>query len=109
MPTEEFNESNFPEYLSPNIWPEQATLPGFKTSLEDLCRLIIDTAVLVARACDRFAEKEIQGYPKAYLEQVVSTSTTTKARLLHYFPDEAEGPAPTANGKPTRTTGAHAS
>jgi isopenicillin N synthase-like dioxygenase len=52
----------------------------------DLCRLIIDTAVLVARACDRFAEKEIPGYPKGYLEHVVSTSNTTKARLLHYYP-----------------------
>ena len=82
-PTEEFNADNFPEYLSPNIWPDTTTLPGFKNSLEDLCRLIIDVGVLVARACDRFAESEIPGYPKAYLEQVVSTSTTTKARLLH--------------------------
>ena len=54
-------------------------------------------AVLVARACDRFAEKEIAGYPSGYLERVVSTSTTTKARLLHYFPDDASNePAPVA-------------
>jgi hypothetical protein len=51
-----------------------------------LCRLIIDTAVLVARACDRYAEKEIPEYNSGYLEHVVKTSTTTKARLLHYFP-----------------------
>ncbi|KAL0935313.1 uncharacterized protein CTRU02_209904 [Colletotrichum truncatum] len=85
-PTAEFNEDNFPEYLSPNVWPAQDVLPGFKPSLESLCRVIIDTAVLVARACDRFAETEIQGYPKGYLEHVVSTSNTTKARLLHYYP-----------------------
>ncbi|KAK2743219.1 hypothetical protein CKAH01_06929 [Colletotrichum kahawae] len=85
-PTAEFNEDNFPEYLSPNVWPSQDVLPGFKPSLESLCKVIIDTAVLVARACDRFAETEIQGYPKGYLEHVVSTSTTTKARLLHYYP-----------------------
>ncbi|KAL2128667.1 hypothetical protein VTI74DRAFT_8856 [Chaetomium olivicolor] len=90
-PTEEFNADNFPEYLSPNIWPDEATLPGFKDTFEALCRLIIDTAVLVARACDRFAEKEIAGYPKGYLEKVVSTSTTTKARLLHYFPEDPSG------------------
>ncbi len=54
-------------------------------------------AVLVARACDRFAEKEIAGYPNGYLERVVSTSTTTKARLLHYFPDDPTNePAPVA-------------
>lgn len=93
-PTEEFNEENFPEYLSPNIWPDEGTLPGFKTTLEQLCRLIIDVAVLVARACDRYAEQEIPAYPKAYLEHMVGTSTTTKARLLHYFPEEPKGQAP---------------
>lgn len=61
-------------------------LPGFKETFEDLCRIIIDTAVLVAQACDRYAEKEIPDYQKGYLEHVVKTSTTTKARLLHYFP-----------------------
>jgi isopenicillin N synthase-like dioxygenase len=85
-PTEEFSAENFPEYLSPNMWPDETTLPGFKPNLETLCRVIIDTAVLVARACDKFAEQEIQGYPKGYLEHVVSTSSTTKARLLHYYP-----------------------
>lgn len=104
-PTDEFNADNFPEYLSPNIWPGEATLPGFKQTLEDLCRLIIDVAVLVARACDRFAQQEIPDYPPGYLEHVVSTSTTTKARLLHYFPDEPStttpvelGASETANG-----------
>lgn len=88
QPTEQFNDDNFPEYLSPNIWPTDETLPGFKTTFERLCRLIIDVAALVACACDKFAEKEISGYPNGYLEQVVRTSTTTKARLLHYFPEE---------------------
>jgi hypothetical protein len=55
-----------------------------------LCRLIIDVAVLVARACDRFAQEDIPGYPAGYLEHVVSTSNTTKARLLHYYPQESE-------------------
>ncbi|PFH57433.1 hypothetical protein XA68_15093 [Ophiocordyceps unilateralis] len=52
--------------------------------------LIIDVAVLVARACDRYAERDIYGYPRGYLEHVVRTSNTTKARLLHYFPREAD-------------------
>lgn len=86
-PTGEYNEGNFPEYLSPNIWPDEAVLPGMQASVEDLCRLIIDVAVLVAGACDKFAEKEIPGYPAAYLQRMVSSSMTTKARLLHYFPE----------------------
>ncbi|RDW73056.1 clavaminate synthase-like protein [Coleophoma cylindrospora] len=86
-PTAEFNEENFPEYLSANLWPK-AGMPGFKDTFEDLCRVIIDTGVLVAKACDRYAEQEIPGYQKGYLEHVVKTSTTTKARLLHYFPSD---------------------
>ncbi|KAK6227553.1 hypothetical protein QIS74_01108 [Colletotrichum tabaci] len=89
-PTAEFSPENFPEYLSPNIWPAPAVLPGFKSSLEDLCRLLIDAAVLVARACDRYAESEIEGYASGYVEHVVSTSNTTKARLLHYYPQSQE-------------------
>ncbi|KAM3440582.1 hypothetical protein MY4824_002030 [Beauveria thailandica] len=89
-PTAAFSEETFPEYLSPNQWPADNVLPGFKPAVTDLCRLIIDVAVLVARACDRFAEKEIHGYPRGYLEHVVSTSNTTKARLLHYYPQGKE-------------------
>lgn len=86
-PTGKHNEDNFPEYLSPNMWPDEAVLPGMQSSVENLCRLIIDVAVLVAGACDKFAEKEISGYPAAYLQRMVSSSMTTKARLLHYFPE----------------------
>lgn len=48
--------------------------------------MIIDTAALVARACDRFAEANIEDYQAGYLRHVVESSLTTKARLLHYFP-----------------------
>jgi isopenicillin N synthase-like dioxygenase len=86
IPTAELSPETFPEYLSPNIWPPNEVLPGFREIFEELCRLIIDTAVLVARACDSYAEKEIAGYTPGYLQHVVESSTTTKARLLHYFP-----------------------
>lgn len=86
-PTGEYTEDSFPEYLSPNIWPEDAVMPGMKDAVESLCRLIIDVAVLVAGACDNFAEQEIPDYPPAYLQRMVSSSMTTKARLLHYFPE----------------------
>lgn len=89
MPTEQYNEENFPEYLSPNLWPDEAVLPGMRSSVEALCRLIIDVAVLVARVCDQFAEQEISDYPVAYLQRMVAGSMTTKARLLHYYPEPA--------------------
>lgn len=84
--TPDFSSENFPEYLSPNIWPSEAVLPGFRKTFENLCRLIIDTGVVVARACDQYAQKQIDGYTPGYLEHVVRTSNTTKARLLHYYP-----------------------
>lgn len=83
-PAEDFPD--FPQYTAPNIWPSSTRLPSFRSSLEELCTLIIDTAALVARACDRYAQSNIDGYKQGYLEHVVKTSLTTKARLLHYFP-----------------------
>ncbi|MCJ1350201.1 MAG: hypothetical protein MMC33_000182 [Icmadophila ericetorum] len=77
---------NFSEYTHPNVWPPESVLPGFKETFKELCILIIDTAVLVARACDRYAAAHIDDYPSGYLECVVINSLTTKARLLHYFP-----------------------
>lgn len=50
---------------------------------------MINVAQLVARACDQFAAHHISNYEKGYLERVIKTSTTTKARLLHYFPPPA--------------------
>jgi len=78
----------FDEYTAASVWPAEGELPGFQNSSEQLIRLIIDTAVLVARACDRYAEQEIEGYETGYLERVVRGSRTSKARLLHYFPSE---------------------
>ncbi|RMD40123.1 hypothetical protein DV735_g4999, partial [Chaetothyriales sp. CBS 134920] len=49
------------EYTSPSLWPHEDDLPGFRQSAEQLIRLVIDTAVLVARACDRYGEAEIDG------------------------------------------------
>lgn len=66
-------------------------MPGFRSAAESLISLIIDTAVLVARACDRFAASEVPGYTARYLEEMVRSSTTTKARLLHYFPTTTSG------------------
>ena len=102
------SSSQFPELTAPNLWPSEHSLPGFRETFEELCTLIIDTAVLVARACDRYASAHIEGYQGGYLEHVVKTSKSTKARLLHYFPpepssssgengNEQEPPAPTSS------------
>ncbi|KAJ5106363.1 hypothetical protein N7456_003038 [Penicillium angulare] len=85
---------DLPQYTAPNIWPNAEKLPTFRSSAEDICSLIIQTATLVASACDKYAEANIDDYKPGYLQRVVETSLTTKARLLHYFPatstDQAE-------------------
>ncbi|KAI4122091.1 MAG: hypothetical protein LQ338_006008 [Usnochroma carphineum] len=82
--------AEYPELTASNVWPPEELLPGFRQCFEELCTLIIDTAVLVARQCDRYASAKIEGYEPGYLEHVVRTSTTTKARLLHYFPTQTD-------------------
>ena len=88
-PADDFPD--LPQYTASNIWPSPTRLPEFRSSVESLCGLIIDTAALVAKACDRYAEANIEGYKPGYLHHVVTTSLTTKARLLHYFPGNQEG------------------
>lgn len=88
------------EMTSPNVWPEEKVLPGFEKVFEELCHLIVDTAGLVARNCDRYGVAKLEGYREGTLENIVRTSVSTKARLLHYFPppapavEEEEGKRP---------------
>lgn len=81
--------SEYAELSASNVWPDEGLVPGFKECFEELCNLMIDTAALVARACDRYALAKIEGYEPGYLERVVRFSKTTKARLLHYFPTKS--------------------
>ena len=83
----------FEEHTAPNLWPSDADIPDFTSSAKDLISLIIDVAILVARACDTYASSAIPDYKPNYLEHVVKTSTTSKARLLHYFPTGASSSA----------------
>ena len=97
----------FEEYTAPSIWPSNNDIPSFQAETEALIRLIIDTAVLVARQCDRFAEAEIQGYQSGYLERMVKSSRTTKGRLLHYFPND-ESSSPPIDSRPQTNGHTHA-
>ncbi|CUS10648.1 unnamed protein product [Tuber aestivum] len=81
------NYPDLPEYTKSNIWPREGLLVGFKETFKEFCAMVIDIASLVARLLRiSIALEHIPGYQEGYLEHVVKTSTTTKARLLHYFP-----------------------
>ena len=72
-----------------NLWPPESAMPGFRATFEELCTLLIEIGVLVARAIDLYAVgKDIPHYQHGCLEHIVRTSRTHKARLLHYFPSD---------------------
>jgi isopenicillin N synthase-like dioxygenase len=87
----------FEEHTAPNLWPSNSLIPSFETNAKSLISLIIDVAILVARACDTYASQEIPNYKPNYLEHVVKTSLTSKARLLHYFPTSPSPPSSTTS------------
>jgi isopenicillin N synthase-like dioxygenase len=84
---------DFPEFTNDNVWPDEATIPGFRSTFEQLCHLIVDVAALVAASCDRYGVAKLESYQPGTLENIVRSSVSTKARLLHYFPP----PTPTTS------------
>jgi isopenicillin N synthase-like dioxygenase len=92
----------FEEHTAPNLWPSDSLIPEFENDAKSLISLIIDVAILVARACDTYASQEIPDYKPNYLEHVVKTSLTSKARLLHYFPTSSS----TSTSPPPSTSSA---
>lgn len=86
--------------VSPNVWPSEKVLPGFESKFESLCQLIVDVAGLVARSCDRYGVAKLEGYKAGTLENIVRTSVSTKARLLHYFPPPTPTSTSTSSSEP---------
>lgn len=83
---------DFKTYTLPNIWPPSsiAGLETFKDDCKALINLIICTAESVAKNCDNFISSHNSDYERYFLQRAILTSTCTKARLLHYFPNNGE-------------------
>jgi len=75
----------YPSFCHPNIWPSD-DVPDLETHFKALGKLIVQTGLLVAKQCDKYAKKQINSYPENRLFTVINESKTCKARLLHYFP-----------------------
>ncbi|KAF8078252.1 Clavaminate synthase-like protein, partial [Lyophyllum atratum] len=89
-----------PEYYGQNIWPhpEEKGVEGFETAFKDLGKLIFQIGCELAAACQPFASEHLSDASMS-LPKLISTSQTTKARLLHYFPP-APGVALPADDEP---------
>lgn len=81
----------------PNIWPPESVLPGFRKTFEDLCSVVFEIALLVARACDQYAAARSQGYECGMLERMLKESRASRARLLHYFPPSSASLEPSSS------------
>jgi len=77
----------YPEYYNKNIWPkaDEAGVEGFESAFKDLGKFIFQVGCELAVACQPFALSHLNDSSMS-LPQLISTSNTVKARLLHYFP-----------------------
>eukprot|EP00013_Stygamoeba_regulata_P027737 CAMPEP_0177660916 /NCGR_PEP_ID=MMETSP0447-20121125/18342_1 /TAXON_ID=0 /ORGANISM="Stygamoeba regulata, Strain BSH-02190019" /LENGTH=372 /DNA_ID=CAMNT_0019166107 /DNA_START=122 /DNA_END=1239 /DNA_ORIENTATION=- len=75
----------YPSFCHPNIWPRD-DFPDLEHACMDLAAIGGAHSLLVARQCDRYVHSMLPAYPPARLHNVIATSRTSKARLLHYFP-----------------------
>ena len=51
-----------PTFEWPNIWPSEDLLPGFRKNFDELCNIIFEIALLVAKVCDQFVVEFVPGY-----------------------------------------------
>lgn len=85
----------YPEYYGTNIWPsnDNKSIEGFEQAFKDLGKLIFKIGCDLAVACQPFASSHLVD-SSVSLVDLVASSQTTKARLLHYFPPSPESPLP---------------
>ncbi|RPD81683.1 Clavaminate synthase-like protein [Lentinus tigrinus ALCF2SS1-7] len=84
----------YPEYYGKNIWPsETAEVAHFEQAFKDLGRFVFKVGCQLAVACQPFASPYLSDSSLS-LAQLISTSQTVKARLLHYFPPSPDNPLP---------------
>ncbi|RKP09264.1 hypothetical protein THASP1DRAFT_14514, partial [Thamnocephalis sphaerospora] len=74
----------YPMYYRDNVWPTEAECPGFEQHFKALGGLISGVGYLLARHCDAY----VPGYTPDLISSALQSSDTTKARLLHYFPQK---------------------
>ncbi|KAL0250375.1 hypothetical protein I308_102548 [Cryptococcus tetragattii IND107] len=82
----------YPEYYAGNIWPKgMSGLEDFEQTFKELGKLIFDVGVLLARVCDNFVTPTLAN-PEGTLSSLIAKSKSSKARLLHYYPEDPNLP-----------------
>ncbi|KAG0050402.1 hypothetical protein BGZ83_004826 [Gryganskiella cystojenkinii] len=86
-------QEQFPEYCHPNVWPSE-DLPELEEAFKELGQFIVGVGKLVGKACDAFVAAKLAhgSFSATHLQDVIEKSKTTKARLLHYYPQTSSVP-----------------
>ena len=76
-----------PSYLRSNVWPTSEDCPGFEQAFKALASFMTETGKKLAKACDTLvaAHSDVKS-----VEDLISGSQCSKARLLHYYPPEKQ-------------------
>ncbi|EJF66425.1 Clavaminate synthase-like protein [Dichomitus squalens LYAD-421 SS1] len=84
----------YPEYYGKNIWPtDTPEVSEFEQAFKDLGGFVFKVGCQLAVACQPFASSYLSDSSLS-LSDLISSSQTVKARLLHYFPPSPENPLP---------------
>ncbi|EMD41641.1 hypothetical protein CERSUDRAFT_102053 [Gelatoporia subvermispora B] len=86
----------YPEYYGENIWPNPGDIEavsGFEQAFKDLGRFVFRVGCELAVACQPFASTHLTDSSLS-LSELIRSSQTVKARLLHYFPPAPDSPLP---------------
>ncbi|KAF9386440.1 hypothetical protein CPB97_003705 [Podila verticillata] len=78
-------QKQFPEYCHPNVWPKD-DLPELEEAFKELGQFVVEVGKQVAKCCDAFVHSKLSTFSPTHLQDVIRESKTTKARLLHYYP-----------------------
>ncbi|KAI0067773.1 Clavaminate synthase-like protein [Artomyces pyxidatus] len=84
----------YPEYYGNNLWPKnEESVNGFEEAFKGLGRFVFNVGCKLAIACQPFASSHLRDSSLS-LSELIGSSQTTKARLLHYFPPPPDNPLP---------------
>ncbi|KAF9518384.1 hypothetical protein BS47DRAFT_1289640, partial [Hydnum rufescens UP504] len=78
---------SYKEYYGANVWPsnDEKGIEGFEQAFKALGSFVFKVGCELAAACQPFVSAHMRDVSIS-LQDMISTSRTTKARLLHYFP-----------------------
>jgi len=87
----------YSSFVHPNIWPSNEDCPGFEAAFKSLGQTIVDTGILLTKACDAYVKTQLPLAKPNRVGEIITNSRCTKARLLFYFPVPSKSSSTSTN------------